>query len=128
MNFLAMFGAFIITLSLLSYGIGSIAVVRFKIVTPGILVFLTLGVLLDFVAVTMMVVNSEKSIFSLHGILGYTAMLTMLVNMILVWRCYFKSGFDSVISNPLITYTKIAYVWWLIVYITGSILVIWPIN
>jgi hypothetical protein len=128
MNFLAVVGAFIITLSLLSYGIGSIAVVRFKIVTPGILVFLTLGVLLDFVAVTMMVINSEKSIFSLHGVLGYLAMLTMTINIALVWRCYFKNGFDSVISNPIIIYTKIAYAWWLFAYITGSILVIWPIN
>jgi hypothetical protein len=60
MNFLAVVGAFIITLSLLSYGIGIIAVVRFKIVTPGILVFLTLGVILDFIAVIMMIINSEK--------------------------------------------------------------------
>jgi hypothetical protein len=128
MNFLAVVGAFIITLSLLSYGIGSIAVVRFKIVTPGILVFLTLGVILDFVAVRMMFMNSENSLFSLHGILGYSAMLSMLINMVLVWRCYFERGLDSVISNPIIVYTKIAYAWWLIVYLTGSILVIWPLN
>lgn len=128
MNFLAVVGAFVITISLLSYGIGCIAAVRFKIVTPGILVFLTLGVVLDFVAVTLMVINSEKSMFSMHGILGYSAMLTMLVNTFLVWRCYFKGGFDSVISHPVIIYTKIAYAWWLIAYITGSILVIWPIG
>jgi hypothetical protein len=127
MNFLAVVGAFIITLSLLSYGIGIIAVVRFKIVTPGILVFLTLGVILDFIAVIMMIINSEKSMFSLHGLLGYSAMLTMIINVILVWRCYLKNGFDSVISNPVIVYSKIAYAWWLITYITGSILVIWPI-
>jgi hypothetical protein len=128
MNFLAVVGAFIITLSLLSYGIGIIAVVRFKIVTPGILVFLTLGVILDFIAVIMMIINSEKSMFSLHGLLGYSAMLTMIINVILVWRCYLKNGFDSVISNPVIVYSKIAYAWWLITYITGSILVIWPIE
>jgi hypothetical protein len=128
MNFLAVVGAFIITLSLLSYGIGIIAVVRFKIVTPGILVFLTLGVILDFIAVIMMIINSEKSMFSLHGLLGYSAMLTMIINVILVWRCYLKNGFDSVISNSVIVYSKIAYAWWLITYITGSILVIWPIE
>jgi hypothetical protein len=128
MNFLAVVGAFIITLSLLSYGIGIIAVVRFKIVTPGILVFLTLGVILDFIAVIMMIINSEKSMFSLHGLLGYSAMLTMIINVILVWRCYLKNGFDSIISNPVIVYSKIAYAWWLITYITGSILVIWPIE
>jgi hypothetical protein len=128
MNSLAVVGAFIITLSLLSYGIGSIALVRFKIVTPGILVFLTLGVILDFVAVTMMIMNSDKSVFSLHGLLGYSAMLTMIINLVLVLRCYIKSGFDSFISNPVIIYSKIAYAWWLIAYFTGSILVIWPIE
>ena len=128
MNFLAVVGAFIITLALLSYGIGSIALIRFKIVTSGVLVFLTLGVLLDFVAVTMMVMNSPKSVFSPHGLLGYSAMLTMTINLVLVWRCYFKNGIDSYISNPVIVYSKIAYAWWLIAYFTGSILVIWPIE
>lgn len=125
MNPLAIIGAFIITLSLLSYGIGVIAVLRFKIITPGILIFLTLGVLLDVVAVTFMVVGSAKSIFSPHGILGYLAMLTMIINLVLIWRLYLKNGFDSIINNSVVFYSKIAYLWWLIAYITGSVLVIW---
>jgi hypothetical protein len=125
MNFLAVVGAFIITLALLSYGIGSIAVVRFKIVTQGVLIFLTLGVLLDFIAVVFMIIGSSKGPFTLHGYLGYSAMLTMIINLILVWRWYLKNGFDTIISNWIILYSKIAYAWWLIVYITGSLLVIW---
>lgn len=125
MNPLAIIGAFIITLSLLSYGVGVIAVLRFKIVTLGVLIFLTLGVLLDFVAVTFMIVGTGNLIFSRHGLLGYSAMLTMIINMILIWRVYFKNGLDSIISNSLVLYSKIAYVWWVIAYITGSILVIW---
>jgi len=125
MNSLAIVGAFIITLSLLSYGIGSIAVIRFKIVTPGALIFLTLGVLLDITAVTFMIVGSSKGAFTFHGILGYSAMLTMIINLILIWWWYFKNGFDTNISNSILLYSKIAYPWWLIVYITGSVLVIW---
>jgi len=125
MNFLAVVGAFIITLALLSYGIGSIAVVRFKIVTPGVLIFLVLGVLLDFVAVAFMIIGSSKGAFTLHGYLGYSAMLTMIINLILIWWWYLKNGFDTIISNSIILYSKIAYAWWLIVYITGSLLVIW---
>lgn len=125
MNPLAIIGAFIITLSLLSYGIGIIAVLRFKIVTPGILIFLTMGVLLDIVAVTFMVIGSTKTIFTPHGILGYLAMLTMIINLILIWRAYLKKGFDSILDNSVILYSKIAYIWWLIAYITGSVLVIW---
>ncbi len=128
MNSLSLIGAFLITLSLLSYGIGSIAIIRFKIVTPGVLIFLTLGVLLDIVAVTFMIVGSNKGAFTPHGFLGYSAMLTMIINLILIWLWYFKNGFDSTINSSIIFYSKIAYAWWLITYITGSILVIWPLN
>ncbi len=122
---LAIVGAFIITLALLSYGISSIAVQRFKIVTPSVLIFLTLGVLLDIVAVIFMIIGSTNSPFTYHGLLGYSAMLTMILNLILVWRCYFKNGFDSFIENSVLLYSKFAYAWWVIVYITGSLLVIW---
>jgi hypothetical protein len=127
MNPLSIAGAFIITLALLSYGIGSIAVQRFKIVTPGVLIFLSLGVLLDFVAVTFMIIGSTKGVFTPHGILGYTATLTMVIDLFLIWRFYFENGFDTTIRKSLLTYSKFAYAWWVIVYITGSVLVIWPI-
>jgi hypothetical protein len=122
---LAIVGAFIITLALLSYGIGSIAIQRFKIVTPGVLIFLTLGVLLDIVAVSFMIFGSDKGAFTPHGILGYSAMITMIVNLVLIWWWYFKNGFDTIISNSILLYSKIAYGWWVIAYITGSVLVIW---
>ena len=128
MNSLAIVGAFVITLALLSYGISCIAVQRFKIVTPGVLIFLSLGVLLDIIAVIFMIIGSEKSIFSPHGLLGYSAMLTMITDLVLIWRFYFRNGFDEVISNSILLYSKIAYGWWVIVYITGSLLVIWPQN
>lgn len=125
MNFLAIIGAFVITLSLLSYGISTIAIQRFKQISWWILLFLTLGVILDFVAITFMVINSDRSAFTKHGILGYSALLTMLINMFLIWRFYLKNGMDSKVSNSVLLYSRLAYGWWLIAYITGSILVIW---
>jgi hypothetical protein len=125
---LAILGAFVITLALLSYGIGNIAVQRFKIVTPGVLIFQTLGVLLDITAVSLMIINSSKGAFTPHGLLGYSAMLTMIINLVLIWWWYVKNGFDTIISKPILLYLKIAYGWWVIAYITGSLLVIWPQN
>jgi hypothetical protein len=90
-----------------------------------VLIFLSLGVLLDFVAVTLMIMGSRRGVFSPHGILGYSAMLTMIINLILIWQWYIKNGFDSIISKSILEYTKYAYAWWLIAYITGSLLVIW---
>lgn len=126
MNPLSIVGAFVITIALLSYGIGSIAVQRFKIITPGILIFISLGVFLDFIAITFMISGSSKGAFTLHGIFGYSATLTMVIDLFLIVRCYLKDGFDSNIKNSIVLYSKIAYGWWLFVYITGSLLIIWP--
>jgi len=126
MNILSIIGAFMITLALLSYGIGSIAIQRFKEISRWILIFLTLGVLLDIGAVIFMIIGSTKGAFTKHGILGYCATSTMVIDLILIWRCYFKNGIDSSISDSVLLYSKISYAWWVIAYITGSILVIWP--
>ncbi|HSH20364.1 MAG TPA: hypothetical protein VLA03_07910 [Draconibacterium sp.] len=118
-------GAFIITVALLLYGIGSISVQRFKIITPGVLVFISLGVLFDLVAVTFMIVGSSKGAFTAHGILGYSATLTMVIDLILIWRSFIKRGLDSVIEKAVLLYSKFAYGWWIIAYITGSLMIIW---
>ncbi len=125
MNLIVLTGAFLITLALLSYGIGSISVQRFKLVTPGVLIFLTLGVFLDLISVTFMMLGSKNGTFSLHAIIGYSAVLTMLIDMFLVWRCFFKNGLESQIEKGIVTYTKFAYGWWIAAYITGSILILW---
>jgi hypothetical protein len=126
MNILSLFGAFLITLALLSYGIASITIQRFKIVTTGMLIFLSLGVILDLIAIAFMISGSTKGIFTLHGILGYTATLTMVTDLFLILKNYFKNGFDSIIDNSVLLFSKIAYAWYLFVYITGSLLIIWP--
>jgi len=125
MNPLSIIGAFIITLALLSYGVGSISVQRFKLVTPSVLIFLTLGVILDFTAIGFMIIGSRKDPFSFHGLLGYSAMLTMVLDTFFIWRFYLKNGFDVEISKNIVTYSKFAYSWWVIAYLTGSLLVIW---
>jgi len=125
MNPLSIIGAFIITLALLSYGIGSISILRFKFVTPSVLIFLTLGIILDLTAVVFMIVGSSKGIFTLHGILGYSAIITMLLDTFFIWRFYLKNGFDVEISKNIVAFSKFAYSWWVIAYLTGSLLVIW---
>lgn len=125
MDSLSIIGAFIITVALLLYGIGNIALQRFKIITIGVLWFVTLGVFSDFLAITLMILGSTKGAFTSHGILGYTATLTMVINLILIWNSYIKNGMDSVAGKTVILFSKIAYGWWLIAYLTGSLLVIW---
>ena len=118
-------GAFLITLALLLYGIGSISIQRLKTISYGVLIFLTLGVIIDLLAVSMMILGARGKVFTMHGLLGYTATFTMIINLILVWHAYFKNGLRSEIEKRLLTYSKYAYGWWVITYITGSLLILW---
>ena len=77
MNPLSLTGAFIISFALLSYGVSSISIQRFRLITPSVLIALTLGVLLDITAVGFMIAGSGLLPISLHGFLGFVVMLTM---------------------------------------------------
>ncbi|MCG6189464.1 hypothetical protein [Maribellus maritimus] len=125
MNSISITGAFIITLSLLSYGIGSISLQRFRMVSPGVLWFLTLGVVLDIVATIFMIVGAKNPGFTLHGFLGYSALLVMLIDVIFIWQIYYRENINAHVGKKLLTYSKIAYGWWIVAYITGSLLIIW---
>lgn len=125
MNPISLAGAFVITFSLLSYGIGSISLQRFKVVSTGVLVYLTIGIVLDLIAATLMIIGSRHTPFSLHGFLGLSAILVMFIDVVILWRYFSKKGSEATVSKPLLLYSKIAYLWWIIAYLTGSVLIIW---
>ncbi len=79
---LAIFAATVVTLALISYSIAIITEQRKKLVVNRVLIFLTLGVVLDISATTMMIIVSENSPFTLHGILGYSSLTLMLIDAV----------------------------------------------
>ncbi|MDB4582887.1 hypothetical protein N9164_07020 [Draconibacterium sp.] len=123
MNPISMVGAFLVTLALISYGVGSFSLQRFKIIRKRALWFLSVGIVLDISATLCMILGSTNSPFTVHGFLGYSALLVMSIDIILVWRVYSKNGIEAKIEKPLLIYAKLAYGWWVIAYITGSLLV-----
>lgn len=125
MNPLAIIGAFIITLSFLAYGIGSISLVRFRIIGRIVLTFLSLGVILDLVAIFLMMLGSKATPFTLHGFLGAVAFWVMFIDTVWCWKIYFTYGRDRKARESHIVYTKTAYMFWVVAYFTGSIIVIW---
>lgn len=124
MNPTSLTGAVLVTFSLLSYGIASISIQRFKMATSIVLWFLIAGVFLDISATCFMIIGSQNTPFTLHGFLGYSALTTMIVDLILIWMFYKKNGLNAFLSKQLLMYSKFAYGWWVIAYITGSLLVI----
>jgi len=123
MKVISMIGALIVTLALISYSIAVFSEGRKRHITKRILSFLTVGVILDITATICMIIGSTNSPFTLHGSLGYSALALMLIDTILIWRFYRNFGFNLEVPKILHRYTMIAYSWWVIAYITGSLLV-----
>lgn len=123
MNTYTMTGATIVTFALISYSIGIITEQRKKVVSRTVLIFLTAGIILDITATTFMIIGSKNSPFTLHGMLGYSALLAMLTDNILIWRLRLKQGLGVSVPRGLHLYSRYAYSWWVLAYITGSMLV-----
>ncbi|PLX11660.1 MAG: hypothetical protein C0597_14700 [Marinilabiliales bacterium] len=123
MNTISIIGATVVTLALISYSIGVIAEQKKKRIVKSVLLFITVGIILDVTATICMIIGSTNSPFTLHGFLGYSALVAMLIDVILIWGFYQKKGSEIDVPKKLHRYTLYAYLWWVIAYITGSLLV-----
>jgi uncharacterized repeat protein (TIGR03987 family) len=111
----------VVTCALVFYSIGVITEQRNKAVSRRVLVFLTGGVALDISATALMILGSTNYPFTVHGFLGYAALLLMLIDAVLIWRHWLRQG-GTAIARQLNIYTRFAYGWWVIAYIVGAIM------
>ncbi len=123
MNLFLRLGTSIVILALASYSVAIITEQRKKIISKTVLWFLTLGVLLDITATTFMILGSSKGGFTLHGFIGYSSLAAMFVDAVLIWRQKSKSGINSAVPKGLHLYSRYAYIWWVLAFITGGLLV-----
>lgn len=123
MKLILIIGAIIVTLALISYSIAIITEQKKKVITPFILTFLSIGITLDIIATACMIIGSDNSPFSLHGLLGYSALAFMLVDTFLIWRFKLQNGYNILVGKGIHLYSRVAYLWWVAAYITGSMLV-----
>lgn len=118
-----MIGATIVTLALIFYSIGIITEQRKKRITGFALSFIALGLFCDITATICMVVGSSNSPFTFHGFIGYTGLLAMIIETTLAYHFYKKEGPEAKVPKSLHIYSLVAYLVWVAVYITGSLLV-----
>ena len=122
MNTLSIIGATIVTLALISYSIGIISEQFKKKIIPRVLIFITLGVILDITATAFMILGSKNSPYTIHGFIGYSALFLMLIELVRIWRSYNKLGMGADVPKGVHLYSRYAYIWWVIAYITGSLI------
>ena len=123
MKVILMIGSTIVTLALVFYSIGFAKEQKHKQVNSKVLLFFTIGVLLDITATVLMILGSSHGMLTGHGFIGYSSLLGMLIDTSLLWRHYLKNGSEKAVSKGLHLYSRIAYIWWVIAYVTGAVLV-----
>lgn len=123
MNELVRIGTFIVIFALLFYSIGIIKEQKSKIVSKYVLLFLTLGILADITATIFMISGSSEGPVTLHGFIGYSSLLAMLIDNILLWSVRIKKGLNSIVPKGIHLYSRYAYIWWVLAFITGGVLV-----
>lgn len=121
MNLLLIIGTIIVVFALISYSVGIFIEQKTHLIVKNVLIFMTLGIILDISATTFMIAGSSNSPFSLHGILGYSSLLAMLIDVLLIWKFHLKKPGQKV-SKGLHLYSKLAYLWWVLAFITGGLM------
>jgi uncharacterized repeat protein (TIGR03987 family) len=115
-------GSLIVTLALISYSIGFLSEFRSKSLLKTSLFFLALGLALDISGTTCMIIGSSRGAFTFHGIIGYSALLGMLIDNALFWSLWKKVGIGAKMPAKIHIYSLIAYSWWAIVYFSGILM------
>jgi uncharacterized repeat protein (TIGR03987 family) len=111
----------VVTFALIFYSIGVITEQRKHRITRRVLFFLTLGIIFDISSTILMIIGSRKIPITVHGVIGYSALILMLIETILVW-CFRRKNAESDVTKGLNLYTRLAYGWWVIAYIAGAVI------
>jgi len=114
-------GVTIVVLALASYTVGVVIEQRARRISRRALAFLVVGVVLDVTATLCMILGSGK-VMTLHGVLGYSALAGMLVETLLAARHRVRSG-EAEVPRWLHLFTRVAYSWWVVAFVSGGILV-----
>jgi len=123
MNRLVMVGTIVVFFALTFYSIGIFTEQKHKKVLRRVITFLTMGIIADIIATAFMIAGSSKGLFTLHGIIGYSALVAMLIDNIFIWRLRLKIGIGAEVPDAIHKYSRYAYIWWVIAFITGGLLV-----
>ena len=115
-------GTVIVNLALVSYAIGVVGEQRSRRVSSTTLNWLRLGVVLDVTATACMIAGSSSGPFTFHGLLGFSSLAAMVAETGFAWRHRSSLG-DEKVPSWLHTYSRVAFGWWIVAYITGAALV-----
>ena len=115
-------GIIFVQVALILYTIFIILESKRQKTTKSVLIFITLAVLFDIAATTCMMIGTTRTYFTFHGIMGYIGLLLMIIDAVLLWKYKIKQGAEVLISKSLNLFSRIAYTWWVIAFMTGVLI------
>ena len=115
-------GSTIVTFALVFYSIAILTEQKTHHITNRVLTFLTMGICFDITATTCMIIGSDNPPYTIHGMLGYSSLTGMLIDTVLIWKFRLKNSAQTTVPRKLHLYSRIAYSWWILAYITGGII------
>jgi hypothetical protein len=123
MNATLVLGTRIVVIALLSYTLAFVIEQRKSLITRAVLIFQNAGLVLDVASTVLMILGSGNTTLTLHGSIGYSALVIMIIKTILFWRHFKKHGVSGKVGKILHWYSRAAYVWWVVAFILGILLV-----
>ena len=117
-------GVIFIHIALVLYSIFIYKEKKYKRATNGVVGFITAAVTFDVVATVCMMIGSVETYFTLHGILGYAAVVVMIIDAIFIWKHRNKHGSEIPFSDTLNRNSKLGYILWLVAFGTGELLAV----
>jgi hypothetical protein len=108
--------------ALLAYTVGVVLEQRGRRATRAVVAWLTVGVVCDVLATAGMILGSARGLLTLHGVLGYSALVGMTVDTVRMWRHRLSRG-EEPVPRALHLFSRFAYLWWVVAYVTGAALV-----
>ena len=115
-------GIIFVQVALILYTIFIILESKRQKTTKSVLIFITLAVLFDIAATTCMMIGTTRTYFTFHGIMGYIGLLLMIIDAVLLWKYKIKQGAEVLISKSLNLFSRIAYTWCVIAFMTGVLI------
>jgi len=122
MSYIIITGVILIHIALVLYTVFIYKEHKYKRATKGVLGFITAAVLFDITATGCMMVGTVENYFTLHGILGYSALLVMVTDAVFIWRHKLSFGSEMPFSKTLNRNSKLGYVLWLAAFFTGEMI------
>ncbi|MCX7986166.1 MAG: hypothetical protein N2662_04440 [Bacteroidales bacterium] len=116
-------GTSIVHLALIFYSVGIILEQLKRRINSKVLIYVTLGVIFDIVATACMIIGSSRGLLTLHGLIGYSGLLLMLIDCVWLWRFFWQNGSDTEVTRNLHLFSRISYIWWIGAYVTGALMV-----